>query len=597
MKSKILSLFLLSVILLSVGMVSAVTLAEWDLTTDGVPTNVDTNLNAGNFMGGLGIGTINFGVNGAYANSWTNTTTKDSTDYYQITLFPKSGYDLSISKINFGDKRSTTGPITYQLQWSKNSDFSLATTIGTYTSLDGTETIRNLLSSIVVNNGETIYIRWFAYNSNNSAGTFYITNDTLTIEGTLTEIVEPEEITECAITGNLGNNLNIRIRDINVEEGFGEDDEEWYPLDEIEVEVEVENKGPEDIDDIVLAWGLYNVDLDDWVIDDEENDFNLKDGDEETIIINFKLDDPDEFEDDAEYIFYVWAIGEDDEFDKNETCVIESESIEIAMEDDFVILDDIEFPEVVQCGAEVQITADVWNIGEDDQDEVYVMIHNSELGISEKIEIGDINSFDEETLNTIIKLPKNVEEKAYYLKFFVYDEDNDIYENGNDDEAEFTIYLKVEGSCVTGPTVLVSANLESGGKAGQELVVRATITNIGDELETYNLNIVGYSDWASSFESEMNMVILGAGESQDVLLTFKVKEDVSGDKFFNIEVLSGDELIVEQPVSVSIESGFGFPGITGKVISRSNWYLWGIGALNIILVIVIIFVAVRAIRK
>jgi len=422
-------------------------------------------------------------------------------------------------------------------------------------------------------------------------------NDTLILSQiTINPIVEPEEITDCAITGNLGNNLNIKIRDISIEEGFG-DDEEWYPLDEIEVEVEVENKGPEDIDDIVLAWGLYNVDLDDWVIDDEENDFNLKDGDEETVIITFKLDDPDEFEDNGEYIFYVWATGEDDEFDKNETCISESESIDVIVENDFVVLDSIEFPELVQCGAEIQITADIWNIGEDDQDDVYIIIYNHELGINEQIEIGDLDAFEDTNLNAIIKLPTNAEEKTYSLIFWVYDEDNDVYENSEDDLAEFVVPFKIEGSCVTGPTVLVSANLESGGKAGQELVVRATITNIGNELETYSLNIVGYTDWASSFESSRNIVILGVGEFQDVLLTFEVKKDVSGDKFFNIEVLSGDELIVEQPVSVSIESGFGFPGITGNIISRDNWYLWGIGALNIILVIVIIFVAVRAIRK
>ena len=49
-----------------------------------------------------------------------------------------------------------------------------------------------------------------------------------------------------------------------------------------------------------------------------------------------------------------------------------------------------------------------------------------------------------------------------------------------------------------------------------------------------------------------------------------------------------------QPVSVFIEkSGFDLRGI----ISESNWYLWLIAALNAVLVIIIIVVAVRIARK
>ena len=78
-------------------------------------------------------------------------------------------------------------------------------------------------------------------------------------------------------------------------------------------------------------------------------------------------------------------------------------------------------------------------------------------------------------------------------------------------------------------------------------------------------------------------------------MTFDVKKDVSGEKTFNIEILSENELVLSQPVSVIIEkSGFSF---TGGVISGDNWYLWGIGAINFILIIVIIFVAIRVARK
>ena len=431
------------------------------------------------------------------------------------------------------------------------------------------------------NLGKTYSKDLLVSNSNNSAE-----NHTITIK------IENNEVCEY---DNLGSNLKIKIRDISVEEGFG-DDEEWYPFDEIEIEIDVENNGPEDIDDIVVEWGLYNTETNEWVIDEEENDFNLKDGDEERIMISFKLDDVDEFEENGDYIFYVWATGEDDDFDGNETCISDLEPINIIIESDFVVLDNFQFSEMVSCKDDVQITADVWNIGDSDQDDVYVMVYNKELGINEKIEIGDIDDFEDEKLVFEFQVPENAEEKWYSLKFTVYDEDDDVYENDNDDKAEFTVSFKVEGNCIVEPQVMVTASLESGGKAGQELVIKATVANTGSKLVTYELNAIDYSDWATLISIEPSTIMLDAEQSADVLITFNVNKDVSGDKLFNIEVLLEDEPAVTQPVSVTIEkSGFSF--ITGDIISGGNWYLWGIGALNVILIIVIILVALRVAKK
>ena len=417
-------------------------------------------------------------------------------------------------------------------------------------------------------------------------------SDTDTIVVTLS--FENSEVCEY---NNLGNNLKIEIEDINVE-GFGKD-EEWFPLDEIEIEVEVENDGQEDIDDIVIEWGLYNSETGDWVIDDEENDFNLKDGDKETVMITFKLDDIDEFEDNGEYVFYVWATGEDDDFERNDSCVSTSESIEIVIEDDFVVLDNIQIPDTVQCGEDVQILADVWNIGEDDQDDVYVLVYNKALGINEEIIMGDIDAFED--ANTPFKfnfrVPSDAEEKIHNIKFTVYDEDNDIYENSEDDKAVFNVLIKVEGNCIAeAAPVSVSTTIESGGKAGEELIVKVSIKNIGDEAATYTLNVAGYAEWADSAKlSPSDELTLVAGESANVLITFDVNEDAVGkESLFDI-VFSGDASVT-QHVSPGIlieKSGW---SITGWNI-RENPYIWGIGLFNIILIVVIVIVAIRLARK
>jgi len=398
----------------------------------------------------------------------------------------------------------------------------------------------------------------------------------------------------CSVADN--GNLDIRIRELDVESGFGEDNE-WFPLDQIEVEIEVENNGGDDIDDIEIEWGLYNRDTGKWIVDDKESDFDLKDGKDETVLITFTLDeDVDEFSESDEYVFYAWATGEDTDNDDEDTCASDLENIEIIVERDFVVLSDITAPEIVSCGAEVQITADVWNVGEDDQDEVYVYVYNKELGLAEDVVIGDIDAFEDDQFTFDFIMPEDSVEKTYGIKLSVYDEDNDLYENDyDDDEANFNVIIKVEGSCSTGAEAAVSANLLSGGQAGKELVVKATITNTGDSLTTYSLSAADYTTWASLAQLDQSTIVLSAGSSQDVLITFDVNKDSIGEQLFDLEIVSGNEAVLTQPVSITItKAGW---SITGLAVGGDNWYLWGIGFLNIILVIIIILVAVRVARK
>jgi len=422
---------------------------------------------------------------------------------------------------------------------------------------------------------------------------------------------EPEGYDFCEAVENPGE-LVLEIKEIEVKEGYGEDDEDgyWYLFDEIEIELEVE-PGKWDIEDIEIEWELRAGDKK--IMDDEEGDFDLdEDDDEETITFSFKLDDDlDDFEgEDA--ILYVRAKGKiDDEdagdYDNKYTCVQDLAEVEVITNDDFVILDNIKIngfnaedleSTSIPCGDELKITADVWNIGEDKQEDVDVRIYNPDLKIDQRVEFDKIKKFDSEDLEITLKLPEDVEEGTYWIEFTVYDDDNEIYETDEEeDESKFQVYLKVEGNCYSEPTAIVSGgSIESGGKAGQELVAKVTITNTG-ELATYDLNVAGYADWASSAELDQDLIILAAGQSKDVLIIFDVLKNVEGEKSFDIEVLSEDNLVVKKPVLVSITKGFGFPGITGGAISEGSWYLWGIGALNVILVIIIILVAIKVARK
>ncbi|MFH1591769.1 MAG: putative S-layer protein [Candidatus Woesearchaeota archaeon] len=399
---------------------------------------------------------------------------------------------------------------------------------------------------------------------------------------------------------------NLRIKKIEFTNNgfsgaeFGKDDE-WFPIDEITVEMIVENNGNDKIEDIELEWGLYDPDNDQWIIDfDDEDQFDLKADKTNTVTVEFTLDDVDvDLEDieDGTYVFYVKATGYDNEFEED-ICVLDSPEAEIIIESDFVVLDKIEISEITSCGIDILVSANVWNIGDDDQEGVYVNIYNKELKIDKNVDIGDVDAFSYEKLDTTIAIPSNAVAKFYGFVFTVYDENDDVYETDfDDDKSVFTIPVKVNCTSETSLTegaakAVISASLVSGGKAGQDLVVKSTIVNLDIKPVLFTVSVTGYSDWASSVSIDSNTFSLGTGESNQILLTFRVRDDAEGENLFDLELYSENKLISKQPVSVSIEKkGFSLPQIGG------GNYIWLIALVNVILVMAIIVVAVKVMRK
>jgi uncharacterized membrane protein len=134
-------------------------------------------------------------------------------------------------------------------------------------------------------------------------------------------------------------------------------------------------------------------------------------------------------------------------------------------------------------------------------------------------------------------------------------------------------------------------------KADKQLVIKATIENTGDKTTTYLLNTAGYTEWATLATLDKTSLTLDAGESEDVFITLDVKKEALGANLFNLEVLSNNELVVSQPVQVEITNKGLFSGITGNVLSGDNKYIWGIGILNLILIVLIVVIAVRIAKK
>ncbi|MBI2043986.1 putative S-layer protein [Candidatus Pacearchaeota archaeon] len=412
--------------------------------------------------------------------------------------------------------------------------------------------------------------------------------------------------------------LKLKV-DIN-NDGQG-DDNEWIPLDTIKIDVELENNGDVDLDNVIFELGMYKKNSNSdvagdmiWISKDDEQ-FEVGDINEDkkkSHTFEFRVD-PAEV-DDSDYNIVVKAYPKGDQ---STTCIDHSSDfaestfgsstesiaeISVVKETDIskmVVIDEDVNPITAFCGETVSMTRSVYNVGDEDfRDQIKVTLNNNELGINlEDVILGDFDQGDKAETSFSFVVPQNAVEKQYTLNmdtFYDYDEDDKTYDESSDET--FVAYLKVQGNCgaASSGKVAVSPQLQSGGEAGEEMVIKTTIRNTGNQTATYMVNAAGYSTWASSASVNPTTVTVPAGGFTDVLITLDVKDDASGNQTFNIELVSNGALVLTQPVSASIEKGgFSF----GKISLEGNWYLWALGALNVILVIIIIIVAIRLMRR
>lgn len=391
--------------------------------------------------------------------------------------------------------------------------------------------------------------------------------------------------------GDIGK-LDIKGIDFTVN-GFG-DDNDWYLLDEIEVSVDVKNTGNDDIDNVVLSWALVDKDTGETIIDDEENDVDIKDGDTETYTFTFTLS-PNDFDTDTlkdNLVFMVKAYSDD--VGEDVQCVSEDTDINLQASDHFVVLDNIQAPETVACGASFQLTANAWNIGDDDEQDVEVRVFNSDLKIDQKVKVGDIDQLDEQKITANLQIPQNLTEKTYSLRLEVLDDNSDVFENDDNDAAEYSVQIMVSGSCkatTTPSDVTLTTSLESEAKAGAELTIKTTLRNTGTAQTLYSMQTSGQDSWSTGLRLSQSQVILAAGESKDILIYLTPNKDVSGDNQLIITA-SFDGKTKTQNVVVNVAKSTGFNFSLG-----GSWYLWLIIGINVILIVVIIIVAVMMSRK
>lgn len=401
--------------------------------------------------------------------------------------------------------------------------------------------------------------------------------------------------------GKQGNNLSLRV-DI---ESSGKEDFEWKPLDTITVDVDVEYKGNKDdeVEDIIVELGLFSSDgrnviddVDFESADKEETEIGDLDYDDDTATATFTFIVPADI-DSGNYKFAVKAYG--DNVGEKVECVDSSQDlqetyyqkIKVNKENDegkFIAFQNAKItPTDVTCKDTVTLTLDVYNVGDEDQDQVLVILQNKELGIDLSKEIKtDLDQGDKETISFTFVIPSGLQDKVYNLELEArYDFSKDTYRESSDEKT--IVPLKVFGCGVTPALTKTAINavLDSEAQAGKELVVKATITNQNTQSKDYVIDVTGYESWAKLNSISERLISLPVAQTKEITLKFAINKDAEGQQTFTIKAQSGAELTARQ-IAVNIEE-------STLSLFKGNAWLWVIGIVNVILIILIIIVAVR----
>jgi hypothetical protein len=266
--------------------------------------------------------------------------------------------------------------------------------------------------------------------------------------------------------GEAGGNLSIERVDIS---SSGDDDLDWRPLDEITVEVRVENLNEDDdMKEVTVVLGLYNEnwknvigDMDFSNADEESIEIGTVDnGDDATVTFTFKVPADFNFDDGTEYQLAVKAYS--DKTGESKECVDSTDDFEAGNlyeevsidrqddEDRFMAFDQIELSqEEATCGDVITLDAQVYNVGDSDQDELTVILGNKALKVAQQRDFKNgLDMDDSATVSFEFVVPQGLKDGFYTLELSAE------YEDGSSEDIT-PIVLKVIG-CEIVPVVVAN---------------------------------------------------------------------------------------------------------------------------------------------
>ena len=527
-----------------------------------------------------------------------NLNTPTDTDTEPVTITITSSFSLSVSSVQPLSKTqnatinvtNTGNTALSNIQLSATGDINASFSANNFALSSGSSMIVNVDSLTSLGSLE------LGKSSLNILARDISTNASATLTYTVS--------TDFCDNGNV-NASNVDITDISDKSSDTDDEWEWKPLDNIEIEFEVGNDLNKD-EDFVAELALFDSEKNNFVELDGENsleqDIAIDEGDIEKVTFEFQV--PADIEDsDGRYVLYVKAYVDGDEdiycnsYDARDAPTSSVDSIQISKKNNDVVIDEISATDVVRPGDTVTVSARAFNIGNNDEDKVKVTLSNSKLVLDLESSEFSLDSGDSRLVDFSFVIPDNAESGIYSLRLvsdFSYKKSSDSYSKNSD---IFEVKINVVGGKNTTTTNALSditASLVSEAKAGSQMEITTTIRNLGTSSATFIVGVTDYESWASLNSISDRIITLDAGESKEITIEFEVNKDAKGEQTFTIESRSGDK-IDSKEVAVEIGGGSFFASLASSL--GSNSILWIIGIINVILIILIIYIAIRLFKR
>lgn len=374
-----------------------------------------------------------------------------------------------------------------------------------------------------------------------------------------------------------------------------DDDFEWAPLMDIEIEVEVENND-DSSKRVVVKLGLYDLTNNRFVEfvggeDELDETIRIEEDDEEVFVFNFKL--PADIDPDSDYKLYVKAY-ENGEEDTQCTSAIE-ENIDIESDEE-VLMDELDFSSsVFSCGTTNTISFKVYNVGLGDEEEMRVSIYSQELSLDMDSEQFELDEGEDEEVYFDFVIPEGKEPKNYKFSVTVEYDYRESTDSFRDSESLGTYTIRVDGDkckAMILPTITATLDSETETMVGKDLVVRLSIKNPLAST-SFIMALEGYETWASSATLDLTKFNLEKDGTKAVTATFIPTK--AGTQEFIVKAIYGGN-VIEQKVIVSVEGSSSWISRVSEAV-KGNLTFYLTLAIFLVLILIIIILLVRFVNS
>jgi len=274
-----------------------------------------------------------------------------------------------------------------------------------------------ITTSIGAGRTENFFIDIDAHQNINADNTFDIYAKAYQIDNELNQHDVKLKTVDMVIEGDLCDIGDLRITELDL------DDDTYEPEQTIQVTVDVENNGFDDIEDVVIEVWLSEQGKTKKIEKEKSDKFDLDADDSDSY--DFELNIPDDVDDgDYEVHARAYESGNDDN-----QCIEEvNDDLTIERPDHKVIVKDITItPSTLSCGDIFNAEVSVKNVGNKDDDAVKVKLINSQLNIEEISDTFSLDKFgksgDDETIFLSATIPDDADNKEYTITFTLYYDD------------------------------------------------------------------------------------------------------------------------------------------------------------------------------